>query len=142
MILMNKETEKEGVIDMENVIWRFGVVANITEYHIGDDGKKYKGTKPFTSGTKVYLGGKNWDSTRQNIGVIGRNRFGRIALEWIPIDCLTSIRTQRIYKPRVLEIIDQEERMEGWDWWKRTTSDRKETEEFVKNWKLDLSNQD
>jgi len=35
-----------GVNYMENHIWRFGVVANITEYHIGDDSKQYRGTKP------------------------------------------------------------------------------------------------
>ena len=125
---------------MENHIWRFGVVANITEYHIGDDGKQYRGTKPFTPGTKVYLGGKNWSEKSNDIRGIGRNRFGRIALEWISVDCLENIRTQRIYKPRVLEIIDFEERVEGWEWWKQTVSDRKETEEFVKNWKVNLSN--
>ena len=124
---------------MENPSWRFGVVANITEYHIDDDGKQYSGTKPFSQGTKVYLGGKNWYQARKDIGVIGRNRFGRIALEWIPVDCLTNIRTQQIYKPRVLEIINQEERIEGWEWWKQTTADHKETEEFVKTWETNLS---
>ena len=121
---------------MENHIWRFGVVANITEYHIGDDGKQYRGTKPFPPGTKVYLGGKNWDNTRKNIGVIGRNRFGRIVLEWISVDCLENVRTQRIYKPHILEIISHEERIEGWKWWEQTASDRKETKEFVENWNL------
>ena len=90
---------------MQNPVWRFGVVANITEYHIGEDGKQYRGTKPFTAGTKVYLGGKNWNKNLKYIGAIGRNRFGRIVLEWIPIDCLENVRTQRIYKPHVLKII-------------------------------------
>lgn len=124
---------------MENPIWRFGVVANITEYHIGDDGKKYRGTKPFTPGTKVYLGGKNWNKTSNSIGVIGLNRFKRTVVEWISVDCLENIRTQRIYRPHVLEIIRHEEHSEGWEWWSRTASDRKETEEFVKNWKADMS---
>ncbi len=120
---------------MDNPEWRFGVVANIKEYHIGEDGKQYRGTKPFTVGTKVYLGGKNWNYKRDSIGVIGQNRFGRIVLEWISIDCLENVRTQRIYKPHVLEIISYEECIEGWEWWKKTASDRKETEQFVKNWK-------
>ena len=123
---------------MDNHEWRFGVVANITEYHIGKDGKKYRGTKPFTAGTKVYLGGKNWSDKLGSIGVIGRNRFGRIVLEWIEVDCLENIRTQRIYKPRVLDIISYEECIEGWEWWKQTVSDRKETEDFVKNWQMNL----
>ena len=126
---------------MDNTEWRFGVVANIKEYHIGEDGKQYRGTKPFTVGTKVYLGGKNWNDKRDSIGVIGRNRFGRIALEWISIDCLENVRTQRIYNPRILEIISYEECVEGWEWWKRTASDRKETEQFVKNWKSNFSDE-
>ena len=123
---------------MDNPEWRFGVVANITEYHIGKDGKQYRGTKPFTVGTKVYLGGKNWNNKLGSIGVIARNRFGRIVLEWIPVDCLENVRTQRIYKPHVLEIINREELIEGCEWWKKTASDRKGTEQFVKNWKTNL----
>lgn len=116
---------------MDNHEWRFGAVANITEYHIGKDGKQYRGTKPFTPGTKVYLGGKDLDNTCSSIGVIGKNRFGRIALEWIPINCLENIRTQRIYNPRILDIIDYQEVLEGWKWWGQTASDRKQAKEFV-----------
>ena len=123
---------------MEKPSWRFGVVANITEYHIGEDGKEYRGTKPFTAGTKVYLGGKDWDNTRDSIGVIGRNRFGRIALEWLPVNCLENVRIQRIYKPRVLDIINTQEVLEGWKWWGQTASDRKETKVFVESWNNNL----
>lgn len=119
---------------MENQSWRFGVVANITEFHTDKDGTVYRGTKPFTAGTKVYLAGKDWDATREDISVIGRNRFGRIVLEHIPVDCLENIRAQRIYKPVVLEIIAYLEDMEGWVWWTRTSADRKETKKFVENW--------
>lgn len=120
---------------MENPNWRFGVAANIAEYHIGEDGKEYRGTKPFTAGTKVYLCGKHWDNTRDSIFVIGRNRFGRTVLEWIPVDCLENVRTKRIFSPLVLNIIDYEERCEGVEWWGRTSSDRRETKSFVENWK-------
>ena len=120
---------------MENIKWRFGVVANITEYHIGDDGNEYRGTKAFTSGTKVYLAGKYWNNERECISVIGRNRFGRIVLESVSTNCLENIRVQRIYKPHVLEIIDYLEVMEGWIWWARTSADRKETKKFVEDWK-------
>lgn len=118
---------------MKNPDWRFGVVANITEYHTGEDGREYRGTKAFTPGTKVYLGGKGWNEERDSIGVIGRNRFGRMVLEWVPVDCLKNIRTQRIYSPRVLVMIDYQESCEGWKWWGRTSLDRKETKEFVRN---------
>lgn len=126
---------------MENKDWRFGVVANITEYHIGEDGNVYRGTKPFTPGTKVYLGGKDWDGESDSIGVIGRNRFGRIVVEWIPVNCLESIRAQRIFKPSILKIISYEEIAEGWEWWGRTSSDRRATKEFAEDLKkrLELS---
>lgn len=119
---------------MENNTWRFGVVANIAEYHIGTDKKEYKGTKPFTAGTKVYIDGKNWNKNNDTIGVIGLNRFGRIVYEWIPVDCLVNIRTQRIYKPSVLNILYFIEKYEGLICWGRTSADRKETKDFVNNW--------
>lgn len=120
---------------MDEINWRYGVVANIAEYHIGKDGQKYHGTKPFAPGTKVYVGGKYWSNTLDEIGVIGPNRFGRITLEWIPSNSLENVRPQRIYRPEILNIIFRQEVIEGWEWWKRTSSDRKETIEFVNNWK-------
>ncbi len=120
---------------MEDRNWRFGVAANIAEVHIGENGEIYCGTKPFTAGTKVYLAGKNWDADCEDICVIGRNRFGRTVLENISVECLKNIRTQRIFRPQVLEIIDYLEVFDGWIWWKRTSEDRKETKLFVEEWK-------
>ena len=119
---------------MENSDWRFGVVANIKEYHIGDDGNIYRGTKAFTPGTKLYLAGKNWDNTRNTIGVIGRNRFGRVTLAFISVNCLENVRTQRIFRPLILEIIHYLEFCEGWPWWERTAADRKDAVRFVRDW--------
>lgn len=119
---------------MENQAWRFGVVANITEFHTDKDGNTYRGTKPFTPGTKVYLAGKDWNASLENISVIGLNRFGKMVLESIPIECLENVRTQRIFQPHVLEIIDYLERIDGWVWWSRTSNDRKGTKQFVKDW--------
>jgi len=123
---------------MEIKSWRFGVVANITEYHTGEDGVVYYGTKPFTAGTKVYLAGKDWDTTNTTISVIGRNRFGRIVFEHIPVECLENIRTQQIYKPVVLKIISYLEEADGWVWWGRTAADREETKKFVEDWQIRL----
>jgi hypothetical protein len=50
----------------------------------------------------------------------------------VPINLIENIRTQRIYKPHVLEIIDYLRVMEGWEWWERTAADRKDAENFVK----------
>ena len=132
----NTDCKPKGRVmkSMGNPNWRFGVVANIAKYHIDNNGNEYRGTQAFTGGTKVYLAGKSWDNESKEISVIGRNRFGRIVLERIPINCLENIRTQQIFKPRVLEIIEHLEAMEGWIWWARTSIDRKETKEFVEAW--------
>ena len=118
---------------MEQIEWRFGVVGNIVSEHTDENGNVYYGTKAFTPGTKVYINGKFWDYKRTEISVIGRNRFGRVVLETVPINLIENIRTQRIYTPHVLEFIDYLRVMEGWEWWERTTADRKDAEFFVKN---------
>lgn len=117
---------------MDEAKWRFGVVGNIVSEHTDENGNIYYGTKAFTSGTKVYINGKFWDYERRDITVIGRNRFGRIVLETVPINLIENIRTQRICKPHVLKIIDYLRVIEGWEWWERTATDRKDAENFVK----------
>ena len=117
---------------MENINWRFGVVGNIVSEHTDENGNTYYGTKAFTPGTKVYINGKYWDYSRTDISVIGRNRFGRIVCETIPINLIYNIRTQRIYKPQILEIMHSLCVMEGREWWDKTAEDRKGTELFVK----------
>lgn len=121
---------------MENQTWRFGVAANITEYHTDKDGNVYRGTKPFTAGTKVYLAGKDWDCASEDISVIGRNRFGKTVFESIPVECLENVRPQRIYKPVVLKIISYLEEMDGWIWWGQTADDREAAKKFVEEWKI------
>lgn len=117
---------------MDEVKWRFGVVGNIIAKHIDENGNAYYGTKAFTPGTKVYIDGKYWDPTRETISVIGKNRFGKMVLERVPIFLIENVRTQRIYSPMVLKIINYLYNIEGWEWWDRTVADRKATEKFVK----------
>jgi len=45
-----------------------------------------------------------------------------------------NVRTQRIYNPKVITIMEHLEAMDGWEWWKRTAADRKDTEQFVSEW--------
>ena len=113
--------------------WRFGVVGNIVSEHTDESegGRVYHGTKAFSSGTKVYIDGKRWTPERTEVSVIGRNRFGRVVLETVPLNLIENIRTQRIYKPHVLEIMEHLSIVDGWEWWNRTAADRKETEQFV-----------
>ena len=111
--------------------WRFCVVGNIIYSHTDNDGVLRYGTKAFTGGTKVYLNGKTYMQGVKNIEVIGRNRFGRTITEFIPLDYIENIRTQRVYKPVVLEIMAYLEAIEGDKWFGRTAANRKEAELFV-----------
>ena len=81
------------------------------------------------------MSGKTWDKEDPEIGVIGRNRFGRTVVEAVPVNLLENVRTQRIYRPQVLKIMEYVEELDGWEWWKRTVADRKEAELFVKEWR-------
>ncbi|MBR4950176.1 MAG: hypothetical protein IKZ25_05305 [Clostridia bacterium] len=119
---------------MEKKNFRYGVVANIIEYHTDENGNVYRGTKPFTTGTKVYLNGKHWNTNKRQIEVIGRNRFGRIALEWIDTWFLENLRVKRIYKPNVLKIMNYLEVVEACPWWNQTHEDRKDAIRFVEEW--------
>ncbi len=111
--------------------WRFCVSGNIVHTHIDEEGVLRYGTKAFTGGTKVYLNGKNYTQGGKKIEVIGRNRFGRTVTDFITLEYIENIRTQRVYKPVVLEIMAYLEAVEGDQWFGRTATDRKESELFV-----------
>ncbi len=119
----------------ENKDWRFCVVGNIVHSHSGADGETFYGTKAFVGGTKVYIDGKNWSNyERTEIVVIGLNRFKKYAIESVDPMLIENVRFQVVHKPEVLRILDREEAMEGWYWWKRTAQDKREAKEFADNW--------
>lgn len=118
----------------DNERWVFGVAGNVVQSHTDKDGNVFYGTKSFTPGTKVYLDGKYWDESCEEITVVGLNRFGRFVLDSVSVDMLENVRTTRIYHSRVLNILDHDEWMEGHAWWGDTVADRKGTQNFVKKW--------
>ena len=117
---------------MQDIQWKFGVVGNIVGQHNDGNGNTYYGTKAFKPHTKVYIHGKNWDNGRKDISVIGRNRFGQIVFETVPIDMIENFRPQRIFKSKILEMIHYLTVFEGHVWWERTAADRKDAENFAK----------
>lgn len=114
--------------------WRFGVASNIAGKHTDSNGNVYYGTKAFTPGTKVYLDGKYWSNNRDDISVIGHNRFGKMVIESVNINLIENVRAQRIFNPQILNILSLLEAMDGWTWWGQSSCDRKETKQFVKDW--------
>ena len=114
--------------------WRFCVVGNVIAQHTDETGTVLYGTKAFSGGTKVYIDDKTWGLNEGKISVIGLNRFGRYTIESVPVDLIENVRTQRVFKPKVLEIMHHLEIMDGWPWRGRTAEDRKAVKAFVKNW--------
>lgn len=74
------------VKDMEKE-WRFCVVGNVRKSHIGEDGKEYYGTKAFKGGTKIYIYTSFLPKGKTEAGVIGLNRFGRVAYSKRIVNC-------------------------------------------------------
>ena len=116
-------------------MWRFCVCGNIVLSHTGEDGKTYYGTKAFSGGTKVYIDGKgSTDIIGNTIQVIGMNRFGHYAIEYIDPALIENIRFQIIRKRTVLRIMEHMEIMEGYSYWGRTASDKREAKAFADRW--------
>ena len=114
--------------------WRFCAVGNIKVQHTDESGAVLYGTKAFSGGTKVYIDDKTWGLNDGRISVIGLNRFGRYTTESVPVGLIENVRIQRIFKPKVLEIMDYLETMDGWPWRGRTAEDRKAVKTFVEQW--------
>lgn len=134
---LRTELVRAKIFEKENgKEWRFSVVGNIVKTHTDNEGNTYYGTKAFKGGTKVYLDGKYFPSDDTQISVIGLNRYGRYAIETIPVELIENVRFQVIYKMPVMEIMEYEEGIDGWKWWGRTANDKREAKEFVKNWYL------
>ena len=118
----------------EKLKWIFGAAGNIIKTHTDEAGIVYYGSKAFKGGTKVYLDGKYWEQDWNEISVIGQNRFGRWVYERVPTELIENVREQRIYNPKVLDIISHIRWLDGVDWWEQTVSDKKDVKRFVKKW--------
>lgn len=116
---------------INNNIWRFCVVGNIKTQHFDEEGKILYGTKAFVGGTKVYIDDRTWNLNAGKANVIGLNRFGRYDVEDVRVDLIENLRVQRIFKPKVLEIMEYLEVTEGWPWRGRTADDRRTLNTFV-----------
>ena len=120
---------REG-IDMNNN-WKFCVVGNIVKQHLDEGGNVLYGTRAFSGNTKVYICDSEFDLQSGMITVLGLNRFGRYSIERIYIGLIVNVRLQKVFKPKVLEIMDSYSLMEGMSWRGRTAEDRRTLEKFV-----------
>ncbi len=115
----------------ENSKWKYCVVGNIVKERIDDDGILRHGTAAFKGGTKVYLEGKNFYSDLRKIEVLGLNRHGRYAREYVPKELIENVRFTRTFNPKIIELMyDYEE----FDWWGNSDEDGLEAKLFAMKW--------
>ena len=114
-----------------NKKWRFCAVGNVVKQHCDEQGNTYYGTIALTGGTKIYIYDASWELNPGTISVIGLNRYKRFAWESVPIELIENIRLQRIYDPKILELMHISEWMEGATWRGRTAADKKHLISFI-----------
>ncbi len=110
--------------------WRYCVAANIVNERIDDEGISRHGTIVFPPGRKVYLSKRLWRSPNE-VTVMGLNRFkSKYVLERVPLAHIENIRSQKVFKPRVTELMCDD--FEHHDmWWDNTDWDRLDAQMFV-----------
>ena len=116
----------------ENIKWKWCAVGNIVRTRIDENGVLRHGTAAFSGGTKVYLCGKYWGASQSEITVIGLSRARHFRVCDVPVELIENVRLSQVFKPKVLEIMDN---FEFWDtWWQNTEEDRAEAASFVSRW--------
>jgi hypothetical protein len=80
------------------------VIANVVdERHYGEDKEIKRGTKHFSSGTKVYCFPPLWGDGYKKIKVIGRHRYSKkLVTMVIRSKWLTNWRVKMVYSPQIV----------------------------------------
>ena len=109
--------------------WCWCLVGNIVaEHEFGEEKEIKKGTKHFSSGTKVCLAPVQWGDGYERIVVIGMARKSRKYIEVVmQTKYIENFRMQKIYKPAIVRrMVDSEN-----TWWGDTDEDQKEIKEYL-----------
>ncbi len=113
--------------------WKYCVAGNILKTRVDENLNYRNGTAAFKGGAKVYLNGRYHDFGYDSIDVLGLTRGHRFQVIRVSPQLIENVRLQRVYKPRVLQI------MNDWEfhdtWWHDTEDDRKDAERFIEEWK-------
>ena len=118
---------------MENkVAWKYCVAGNIMRMRVDEHLNYRNGTAAFKGGAKVYLNGKYHTFDQDMIDVIGLSRGHRFQVIRVPVQLIENVRLQRVYKPKVLEIMDNFEFRDSW--WHDTERDKHDAALFVAEW--------
>jgi len=139
-MLDNSEvTEGEGTSQRAlEPVWC--VAANIVQERLaaGPFGlEKRRGTKHFVGGAKVYVAGFYWGTGGENVVVIGRHRGSPIYITLaMPARMLTNWRAVLVYKPLILNKIEECKRDSGGYWadWDGSGESRNRAKEIVEQY--------
>ena len=112
--------------------WKYCVVGNIVKERIDENGVLRYGTAAFKGGAKVYLCGKEYDFSRDSIDALGLSRGRRLQVIWTPRDQIENLRLQKVYRPGVLYIMNDDEFARYW--WGDTDADKRDAEGFIRRW--------
>ena len=120
--------------------WTYCVTGNITKTHYDEVGTLRYGTAAFTGGSKVYLCGRFWSIGDKYIDVIGKNRRGRYQVVKTDVSHIENVRCQRVFKPGVLEIMNNFEFYNRW--WGKSKKEKADAEAFINRWEENRKNMD
>ncbi len=118
-------------------LWKYAVAGNIKKTRIDENGVLRYGTPAFKGNTKVYLSGRLWDErlpgdSKADIAVLGLSRGGRYYVGSVPVELIENVRLTTVYKPKVLEIMNNFEFRDCW--WGNTQEERDDASAFVARW--------
>ena len=102
--------------------WCWCLVGNIVEEHeFGEEHEIKKGTKQFSSGTKVYLAPVQWGDGYEKVIVIGIARGSRKYIEVVmQKKYIENFRMQKVFKPTIMKRMIESENY----WWSDSDDDR------------------
>jgi hypothetical protein len=108
--------------------WRWALVGNIVDQHsYGEEHETRRGTKQFAPGAKVYLAPGQWGDGYEKVFVIGKPRHQRGLIKIImPQRYIENFRLQKVFDPKVLELMREDRKGYGYCWWGNTDADRDE----------------
>ena len=112
--------------------WKYCVAGNILKTRVDEQFRYRNGTAAFRGGAKVYLNGRYCFFEQDKIDVLGLTRGHRFQVITLSPLVIENVRLQRVYKPRVLAIMNDPEFRHSW--WHDTEEDKKDAERFVAEW--------
>lgn len=129
-----KEYEKTLIKSYEAFLadgheWCWCLVGNVKEQReYGEDHEIKKGTKAFSSDSKVHIAPVQWGDGGENVIVIGVPRYGKSNIEIIMRSKdIENYRLKRVYKPEIIKLMCASEHL----WWNDTAEDRNRIIEWL-----------